>query len=64
MTKDVSLGLDGFNVGFYRNAWSWIGEDITQLVRTLYETGNMPPMLNEYHIALIPKKKTCLPPAL
>jgi hypothetical protein len=43
MKKDASPGPDGFNVGFYRNAWNWIAEDVTQLVRTFYETGIMPP---------------------
>ena len=59
MKKDASPGPDGFNVGFYRNAWSWIAQDITHLVRTFYETGIMPPKLNQTHIALIPKKLVC-----
>ena len=61
MKKDASPGPNGYNVGFHRNAWRWLAEDVTQLVRTFYETGTMPPKLNETHIALIPKKlvSTC-----
>jgi hypothetical protein len=27
MRKNASPGPDGFNVGFYLSAWSWIGDD-------------------------------------
>jgi hypothetical protein len=59
MKRNASPGPDGFNVGFYTSAWSWIGEDVTNLVRNFYTTGNLPPRLNETQIALIPKK-ACL----
>jgi hypothetical protein len=32
MKKDASPGPDGFNVGFYRHAWSWIADDVTRVV--------------------------------
>jgi hypothetical protein len=55
--KNASPGPDGFNVAFYKSAWNWIGDDVTDLVRNFYITGILPPRLNETHIALIPKKK-------
>jgi hypothetical protein len=56
MRRNASPGPDGFNVGFYISAWSWIGEDVTNLVRNFYNMGNLPPRLNETQIVLIPKK--------
>jgi hypothetical protein len=57
MRRNASPGPDGFNVGFYKSAWSWIGDDVTALVRNFYNTGILPSGLNDTHIALIPKKK-------
>ena len=56
MRKNASPGPDGFNVGFYTLAWEWIGDDVTTLVRYFYNTGILPPRINETQIALIPKK--------
>jgi hypothetical protein len=63
MKKNASPGPDGFNVGFYLSAWSWIGDDVTTLVRNFYTTGIIPPHLNDTHIALIPKKLACHVPS-
>jgi hypothetical protein len=62
MRKNASPGPDGFNVGFYLAAWSWIGDDITSLSRNFYTTRILPPHLNDTHIALVPKKLSCLLP--
>jgi hypothetical protein len=59
MRKDASPGPDGFSVGFYTSAWSWIGDDITNVVRNFYATGILPPHLNDTQITLIPKKLVC-----
>jgi hypothetical protein len=56
MKKNASPGPDGFNVGFYLSAWSWIGDDVTNLVRNFYTTGIIPPHLSDTQITLIPKK--------
>lgn len=56
MKKNASPGPDGFNVGFYLAAWSWIGDDVTTLINNFYLTGILPAHLNDTHIALIPKK--------
>lgn len=63
MKKNASPGPDGFNVGFYLSAWSWIGDDVTNVVRNFYNTGIIPPQLNDTHIALIPKKLACRMPS-
>jgi hypothetical protein len=55
MKKDASPGPDGFNVAFYTSAWSWIGDDVTNLVRNFYIIGILPPGLNDTNIAVIPK---------
>jgi hypothetical protein len=60
MKRNASPGPDGFNVAFYISAWSWIGDDVTNLVRSFYTTGIMPPHLNDTQIALIPKKPACM----
>jgi hypothetical protein len=63
MKKNVSLGPNGFNVGFYISAWSWIGDDVTTVVKNFYTTCIMPPHLNDNQIALIPKKLACHVPS-
>jgi hypothetical protein len=56
MKKNASPGPDGFNVGFYLLAWRWIGDNVTNLVRSFYATGIIPPHLNDTQISLVPKK--------
>jgi hypothetical protein len=63
MKRNASPGPDGFNVEFYLAAWTWIGEDVVQLVRNFFRTGIMPTHINDTHIALIPKKLVPLVPA-
>jgi hypothetical protein len=45
MKKNASPGPDGFNVAFYLAAWSWIGDDITALIRNFYITGMLLPLI-------------------
>jgi hypothetical protein len=63
MKKNASPGPDGFNVGFYLSVWSWIGDDVTNVVRNFYTAGIMPPHLNDTQITLIPKKLACHMPS-
>lgn len=63
MRRNASPGPDGFNVAFYLSAWNWIGDDIARLVQNFYQTGILPPHLNDTNIALIPKKLVCYLPA-
>lgn len=55
MRRNASPGPDGFNV----SAWDWIGDDVTNVVTSFYESGILPPYLNDTQIALIPKKLDC-----
>ena len=58
MKKSASPGPDGFNVEFYIATWEWIGDDVFQLVKGFFLSGNLPAHLNDTHSVLIPKK-TC-----
>jgi hypothetical protein len=62
MKRNASPGPDGFNVEFYIATWSWIGEDVVQLVRNFFQSGIMPSHINDTHIALILKKLVPLVP--
>uniref|UniRef100_A0A8R7V2A1 Reverse transcriptase domain-containing protein n=1 Tax=Triticum urartu TaxID=4572 RepID=A0A8R7V2A1_TRIUA len=59
MKKYASPSHDGFNVAFYPSAWSWIGDDVTNLVKNFYITCILPPSLTDTNIALIPTKLVC-----
>lgn len=39
MRRNALPGPDGFNVGFYLSAWDWIGDDVTKVVTSFYESG-------------------------
>ncbi|XP_071676984.1 uncharacterized protein [Lolium perenne] len=39
MKRNASPGPDGFNVEFYLATWTWIGQDVVQLVRNFFQTG-------------------------
>jgi hypothetical protein len=62
MKRNASPGPDGFNVEFYLATWTWIGQDVVNLVRNFFETGIMPDHINDTHITLIPKKLVPLIP--
>jgi hypothetical protein len=59
MKKHASPGPDGFNVAFYTSTWSWIGDDVTNMVRNFYITSILPPRINDTNIALVPKMLVC-----
>ena len=63
MKRNASPGPDGFNVEFYMATWDWIGDDVTNLVHSFYQSGVMPPHINDTHIVVIPKKLVSLVPA-
>jgi hypothetical protein len=63
MRGNASPGPDGFNVAFYKSAWSWIADDVVAVVQNFYMTGVLPPHINDTNIALIPKKLVCVMPA-
>jgi hypothetical protein len=59
MKKHASPDPDGFHVAFYTSTWSWIGDDVTNMVRNFYITSILPPRINDTNIALVPKKLVC-----
>jgi len=52
-----SLGPDGMPPLFFQKYWSIVGQDVTDCVLNILDTGEMPPKLNDTHICLIPKTK-------
>jgi hypothetical protein len=56
MRSNASPGPDGFNAAFYKSAWSWVSNDVYNLVTEFYTTAFMSPELNQTFIVLIPKK--------
>ncbi|GJN11381.1 hypothetical protein PR202_ga29567 [Eleusine coracana subsp. coracana] len=59
MRGNAAPGPDGFNVTFYRMAWSWIRDDVYNLVRNFYLNKYMAESMKKTNIALIPKKQIC-----
>ena len=63
MKRNASPGPDGLNVEFYLATWSWIGDNVANLVTSFFHSGVMPQHINDTHIVLIPKKLVPLVPA-
>ncbi|XP_019264059.1 PREDICTED: uncharacterized protein LOC109241742 [Nicotiana attenuata] len=55
-----SPGPNGYRSGFYKAAWSVIGEDVTKAVLEFLENGELLSQINSTSIALIPKVKNPL----
>lgn len=55
MKKHKIPGPDGFNVGFFLNAWDIVGLDFTNAVRSFFTLGCMLKEVNATAIALVPK---------
>ncbi|GJN35985.1 hypothetical protein PR202_gb24807 [Eleusine coracana subsp. coracana] len=56
---NAAPGPDGFNVTFYRMAWSWIGDDVFNLVRNFYLNKCIAKSMKKANIVLISKKQIC-----
>ncbi|XP_028097019.1 uncharacterized protein LOC114296888 [Camellia sinensis] len=48
-------GPDGFSVGFFKCSWNIVGREVTQAIRTFFESGRLLSEVNCTIIALIPK---------
>ncbi|XP_028070654.1 uncharacterized protein LOC114273089 [Camellia sinensis] len=48
-------GPDGFSAGFFKISWNIVGREVTQAVRTFFESGRLLSEVNSTIIALIPK---------
>ncbi|XP_074315440.1 uncharacterized protein LOC141651639 [Silene latifolia] len=51
-----SPGYDGFSSGFYKSAWSVVGDDFIQAVQSFFKTGKLAKQANVTVLTLIPKK--------
>jgi hypothetical protein len=49
-----ALGSDGFPTRFFQRNWDTTKPDIIREVKRFFETGHMPPAMNETTIVLIP----------
>lgn len=56
MHSDKSPGPDGFNLGFFKQAWDLCGKDIFEVCCFWLERGYFPTSVNDTNIALIPKR--------
>lgn len=57
MHPDKSPGPDGMSPGFYQKYWGIVGEDVTKMVKTFFDTGLFEEHLTDTNIVLVPKKK-------
>lgn len=62
MKSSASPGPDGLNAAFFKSAWSWISQDVHDLVTNFYSTIFLHPDLNQTFITLIPKKMQLVVP--
>ncbi|XP_031096925.1 uncharacterized protein LOC116001176 [Ipomoea triloba] len=51
-------GPDGFHAAFYQRMWSIVGESVFKLVKEAFDSGSLPPGLNDTLLVLIPKVKS------
>uniref|UniRef100_A0A803NG12 Uncharacterized protein n=1 Tax=Cannabis sativa TaxID=3483 RepID=A0A803NG12_CANSA len=57
MHLDKAPSPDGMGPDFYQHHWDIVGLDIVQLVKSFFETEDLPLDINETNLVLIPKKK-------
>ncbi|KAL0288639.1 UNVERIFIED_CONTAM: hypothetical protein Sangu_2649100, partial [Sesamum angustifolium] len=54
--KDKSPGPNGYTVGFYKEAWPIIGEEIIRAVLEFFANGRLLKQINATLLAVIPKE--------
>lgn len=62
MRANAAPGPDGLNVKFFRHSWSWIGEDIYNMVKSFFLNKRLAQGIKKTNIVLIPKKSHCITP--
>lgn len=55
MGPHKSLGPNGFNVSFFQQHWTMVGDTVCDVVLSILHGAGMNPSLNSTFIALIPK---------
>ncbi|KAL0451185.1 UNVERIFIED_CONTAM: hypothetical protein Slati_1096600 [Sesamum latifolium] len=55
IAEDKAPGPNGFSSGFYKAAWSVIGDEITGAVQEFFRTGKLLKQVNATILSLIPK---------
>ncbi|XP_011101787.1 uncharacterized protein LOC105179848 [Sesamum indicum] len=58
IAADKAPGPDGFSSGFFKAAWSVVGQEITMAVLDFFSTGKLLKQVNSTLFALIPKVHT------
>lgn len=52
---DKAPRLDGFSASFFHSNWETIGDDIVKEIQGFFVLGELPSLINETHIKIIPK---------
>ncbi|KAL0455256.1 UNVERIFIED_CONTAM: LINE-1 reverse transcriptase [Sesamum latifolium] len=55
IAEDKAPGPDGYSAGFYKAAWSVIGEELTTAIQDFFTTGKLLKQVNATVLSLIPK---------
>ena len=55
ISVDKAPGPDGFSAGFYQSFWDIIGPDVSDDIRSFFNSGELHRRQNETHVRLIPK---------
>lgn len=58
MDANKALGMDGFNVEFYKSAWSIIGSNVTNAVQYFFQSNSMSRSINCTYVYVVPKVPT------
>nr|GEY68036.1 hypothetical protein [Tanacetum cinerariifolium] len=56
MGDDKSPGLDGYTAAFFKEAWTIVGDEVSNAIREFFTNGKLLKELNHTVIALIPKE--------
>ncbi|KAL0455447.1 UNVERIFIED_CONTAM: hypothetical protein Slati_0883900 [Sesamum latifolium] len=57
IVEDKALGPDGFSSGFYKAAWSVIGDEITGAVQEFFRTGLLDKIISPSKNAFVPGRR-------
>lgn len=55
INSNKSLGLDGFDSGFFKNSWSIVGNDVIKAINEFFTSYKLPKLFSTSVLVLIPK---------